>query len=141
MAINSKNKGAQAERDFANIIYEWAGIRLVRNLDQSRSGGFDLIVHDDEAGQVAEAYRGLAIEIKRHSKATPGLIKTWWQQAVNQASPKQLTPILAFRADRGQWQVIAPLYLINAAMSRDIGLDSTAVLSVSGFCGIVSEVV
>jgi len=59
---------------------------------------------------------------------------------MKQAEPKQLTPILAYRADRGQWQVVAPLYLINAALSRDIGLDSTAVLSVSGFCGVVSEV-
>lgn len=42
MAINSRNKGASAEREFSNIIYQWAGIRLIRNLEQSRSGGFDL---------------------------------------------------------------------------------------------------
>ncbi|MFI3198106.1 MAG: hypothetical protein QX196_07280 [Methylococcaceae bacterium] len=140
MTINSRTKGASAEREFSNAIYEWAGIRLVRNLEQSRSGGFDLQVHDDELGAVADAYRGLAIECKRYGKVTPGLIKTWWAQAMKQAEPKQLIPILAFRADRGQWQVIAPLYLINAAMSKNLGLESTAVLSVSGFCGVVSEV-
>ncbi|MEI6069773.1 MAG: hypothetical protein WCP96_20745 [Methylococcaceae bacterium] len=140
MGINSRTKGATAEREFSNAIYEWAGVRLVRNLQQSRSGGYDLIVHDDEAGQVADAYRGLAIEIKRHAAVTPALIKKWWQQAVAQASPKNLTPILAYRADRQDWQVITPLYLINAAMSRNLGLESTAVLSVGGFCGVVSEV-
>ncbi len=139
MAINSRTKGASAEREFSNIIYQWSGIRLIRNLEQTRSGGFDLLVHEDEAGQVAEAYRGLAIECKRYGKVTPGLIKTWWTQAREQASPKRLTPILAYRADRQDWQVIAPLYLINSTMSRNLGLESTAVLSVSGFCGVVNE--
>jgi len=139
MGINSRTKGASAEREFSNAIYEWAGVRLVRNLQQSRSGGFDLIVDDKEAGQVADAYRGLAIEVKRHAAVTPALIKKFWQQAVAQASPKNLTPILAYRADRQDWQVITPLYLINAAMSRNLGLESTAVLSVIGFCNVVSE--
>ena len=139
MGINSRTKGASAEREFSNAIYEWAGIRLIRNLEQSRSGGFDLVVHDNESGAVADAYRGLAIECKRYGKVTPGLIKKWWTQATDQAQPKDLTPILAFRGDRQDWQVIAPLYLINAAMSKNLGLESTAVLSVSGFCGVVSE--
>ncbi len=141
MAINSRTKGASAECEFSNAIYEWTGIRLVRNLEQSRSGGFDLIVSDDELGTVADAYRGLAIECKRYAKVTPGLIKTWWAQAMKQAQPKDLTPILAFRGDRQDWQVITPIYLINATMSRNLGLESTAVLSVSGFCGVVGEVV
>ena len=113
--------------------------RLIRNLEQSRLGGFDLIVPEDEEGQVADAYRGLAIECKRYGKVTPGLIKTWWTQAREQASPKQLIPILAYRAGRQDWQVIAPLYLINSTMSRNLGLESTAVLSVISFCGVVSE--
>ena len=140
MTINSRTKGASAEREFSNIIYQWSGVRLIRNLEQTRSGGFDLLVHEDEEGQVAEAYRGLAIECKRYGKVTPGLIKTWWEQAREQASPKKLTPILAYRADRQDWQVIAPLYLINATMSRNLCLESTAVLSVIGFCGVVSEI-
>ena len=84
MTINSRNKGASAELEFSNIVYQWSGIRLIRKLEQSRSGGHDLIVHADEVGQVADSFRSLAIEIKRHSKVTPGLIKTWWQQAQQQ---------------------------------------------------------
>ncbi len=139
MTINSRNKGASAERDFSNAIYECSGIRLIRNLEQSRSGGFDLIVHPDEVGQVADSFRSLAIEIKRHSKATPGLIKTWWQQARNQAEHNGLTPILAYRADMQDWQVIAPLHIINATMSRNLGLDSTCSVSVIGFCSIIRD--
>jgi hypothetical protein len=73
MTINSRNKGAGAELEFSNIIFQWAGIRLIRNLEQSRSGGHDLVVHPDEAGQVADSFRALAIEVKRYGKVTPGL--------------------------------------------------------------------
>ncbi|MEI6267580.1 MAG: hypothetical protein WCP01_01775 [Methylococcaceae bacterium] len=139
MTINSRTKGAGAELEFCNIVYQWAGIRLIRNLEQSRGGGFDLQVHADEVGQVADSFRTLAIECKRYGKVTPGLIRTWWQQARNQAEHNGLTPILAYRADRQDWQVIAPLYLISATMSRNLGLDCTATVSVIGFCSIVSE--
>jgi len=109
MTINSRAKGAGAELEFSNIIYQWSGIRLIRNLEQSRSGGHDLIVHADEVGQVADSFRTLAIECKRYGKVTPGLIKTWWQQAREQAELNGLQPILAYRADRQDWQVIRTL--------------------------------
>ena len=134
MTINSRAKGAGAELEFSNIIYQWSGIRLIRNLEQSRSGGHDLIVHADEVGQVADSFRTLAIECKRYGKVTPGLIKTWWQQAKEQAELNGLQPILAYRADRCDWQVIAPLHLINDSMARNMGLDCACSMSVKGFC-------
>ena len=137
MTINSRNKGASAELEFSNIIYQWSGIRLIRNLEQSRSGGHDLIVHADEVGPVADSFRSLAIECKRYGKVTPGLIKTWWQQAREQAELNGLQPILAYRADRQDWQVIAPLHIINGSMSRNLGLDSTCSVSVQGFCRVI----
>jgi hypothetical protein len=77
MTINSRSKGAGAEREFTNIIYQWSGIRLIRNLQQTRSGGFDLLVHPEAAGQVADSFRSLAVECKRYSKVSPALIKLW----------------------------------------------------------------
>ena len=140
MTISSRNKGASAEREFSNIIYQWAGIRLIRNLEQSRSGGFDLIVHPDELGQAADSFRTLAIECKRHCKATPGLIKAWWQQARMQADPHKLHPVLAYRADRQDWQVIVPLHLINPDLTESLELDCTASMSVPALCSIVRDV-
>jgi hypothetical protein len=139
LTINSRGKGASSEREFCNIVYQWSGIRLIRNLEQSRSGGFDLIVHADEVGQVADSFRSLAIECKRYGKVTPGLIKTWWQQARDQAEPNRLHPVLAYRADRRDWQVIAPLYLINPDLSRNLGLDCTCTMSAIGFCSVVKK--
>jgi hypothetical protein len=74
--INGRNKGASSEREFCKLVYEWSGVRLIRNLEQSRSGGHDLIVHGDEVGQVADSFRTLAIECKRYRKVTPELRKT-----------------------------------------------------------------
>jgi Holliday junction resolvase len=140
MTINSRNKGASAEREFSNIIFQWAGIRLIRNLEQSRSGGYDLLVHPDEVGQVADSFRSLAIECKRYAKPTPALIKKWWQQARDQAQPGRLHPVLAYRADRQDWQVIAPLHLINPDLTENMGLDCTASMSVAALCSIVRDV-
>ena len=140
MAINSRTKGASAEREFSNIIYGWTGVKLIRNLEQSRSGGFDLIVHPDESGQAADSFRTLAIECKRYCKATPGLIKTWWQQARIQAEPNNLHPVLAYRANRQDWQVIVPLHLINPDLTERLELDCTALMGASAFCAIVRDV-
>ncbi|MEI7996936.1 MAG: hypothetical protein WCH01_18740 [Methylococcaceae bacterium] len=63
---------------------------MIRNLEQSRSGGHDLVVHPDEARQVADSFRALAIECKRYGKVTPSLIKRWWQQAREQAQLNRL---------------------------------------------------
>ncbi|MEQ1638799.1 MAG: hypothetical protein ABL903_19240 [Methylococcales bacterium] len=81
MPINSRTKGAAAEREFSNLINDHAGIKLIRNLEQSRSGGHDLVVHPEESGIVADGFRTLAIECKRYSSVTPGLISLWWMQA------------------------------------------------------------
>ena len=139
MTINSRSKGAGAEIELANIIFQWCGVKLIRNLEQSRSGGHDLIVHQDETGQVADSFRTLAIECKRYGKVTPGLIRTWWQQARDQAERNRLHPVLAYRADRQDWQVITPLCLINADLSKDLSLDSTCTMSAIALCSVVRE--
>lgn len=81
MSINSRAKGASAEREFAGLIHDWSGVRLIRNLEQTRSGGHDLIVHPDEVGSVADSFRKLAIECKRYQAATDAQIQKWWAQA------------------------------------------------------------
>jgi hypothetical protein len=140
MTINSRTKGANSELELSSIIYQLSGVRLIRNLEQSRSGGHDLVVHSDEAGAVADSFRSLAIECKRYGKVKPALIKVWWPQAREQAEHNGLQPILAYRADRQDWQVLfAPLHIINATMSINMGLDSTCSLSVIGFCSVIEK--
>lgn len=139
MAINSRTKGAAGEREFASEIHQWAGIKLIRNLEQCRAGGFDLVVHPDDQSEVADNFRALAIECKRYGKVTPGLIAAWWKQTRLQAEPDQLYPVLAYRADRTEWRVVTPLSLINPDLPRSLELDSTATMALPAFCAVVRE--
>ncbi len=139
--VNSRTKGAGAEREVAGIIQEYAGVKLVRNLEQTRSGGHDLIVHSDESGCVADAFRTLAIECKRYSSVTPGLIKRWWLQAVAQAEPLQLHPVLIYRADRQDWQAVAPLNLINPSLTNSNGFEYTATITIPALCHVIRDAI
>lgn len=139
MKINSRQKGAGAEREFAGLIADWAGIRLIRNLEQTRSGGHDLIVHPDEAGPVADAFRQLAIECKRYQTATDAQIQKWWAQAVIQAEGAGLIPLLAYRANRAAWRVVVPICRINPALGTSQQIEHAATLTVEGFCLVVRE--
>ena len=137
--INSRQKGAGAEREFAGLVHDWSGVRLIRNLEQTRSGGHDLIVHPDEVGSVADAFRKLAIECKRYQTATDAQIQKWWAQAVLQADQAGLKPVLAYRANRSPWRVVVPLVHVNPSLSQNSQLTYTATLSIEGFCHTLSE--
>jgi hypothetical protein len=95
---SSKNKGANAEREAADVIETWlrevylsCGVeppKLKRNLEQVRIGGSDLIGVD-----------WMALEIKRREQLQ---LSTWWKQTVRQAMQGQ-TPILMWRQNRCPW--------------------------------------
>lgn len=93
--INSRKKGASAERELAKILREKYGIEIKRNLNQTREGGYDLV-----------GLEGFAIEVKRAEKL---LIKKWWEQAVNQSEPGKTLPVLIYRQSRQPWSVVVPL--------------------------------
>ncbi len=104
--VNSRNKGASGEREFAGLIHDQLGIRLVRNLEQTRNGGHDLIIHPDDQSMAADRLNRFAIEVKRYAQTTPALIASWWKQAREQAETIQKTPALAYRANRCHWVVL-----------------------------------
>lgn len=137
MSINGRAKGASAEREFAGLIYDWSGVRLIRNLEQTRSGGHDLIVHPDEVGPVADAFRALAIECKRYQSVTEANIQTWWKQAITQADQAGLMPILAYRANRASWRVVVPISHIGHHLCQSNQLNYTATLGIEGFCHVI----
>jgi Holliday junction resolvase len=137
--INSRVKGSAAEREFAGLIQDWAGVRLIRNLEQTRSGGHDLIVHPDEVGPVADAFRKLAIECKRYNTVTEANIQKWWSQALIQAEQAKLAPALAYRANRASWRAVLPIWAVNPALNRNQKLGYCVTLSVEGFCHVVAE--
>lgn len=97
MRINGRAKGASGERELAELLRMWAlsaGVKIspLRNLEQVRGGGHDLIGLEEF---------GLAVEVKRVENLA---IPVWWRQAVRQADALGLTPVLAWRQNRKPWK-------------------------------------
>jgi Holliday junction resolvase len=140
MSAASRTKGASAERELAALLLDELGIRLHRRLEQCQRGGCGLAVHPDEAGPVADRLRRLAIEVKRHREATPGLIDRWWRQAVTQAEADGKVPVLAYRADRCPWRVVVPLAEVDPYLpTLTDDATYTAELSLLAFAAVVRE--
>jgi len=137
---HSRRNGASAERELARAIHDELGILLVRNLEQSRRGGHDLIPHPDTTGPVADELARYAFEVKRHSRATSGLIAGWWMQTCTQAEQVGLVPALAYREDRQGWQVVLPLSAVRPDLTHGEGLAWTITLGLPAFCYLVREV-
>lgn len=136
--INSRAKGAGAEREFCRLIHAHLGVVLVRNLEQSRNGGHDLIAPGEDP--ISAALNGFAIECKRYRRVTPGLLAQFWKQAEEQAGKVGKIPVLAYRADRQDWNVVIPLHAVNGGVfERWSGLQWTATITAEAFCALVRE--
>jgi hypothetical protein len=120
-------------------VQEHLGVELVRNLEQSRQGGHDLVPVDTDP--VSLALDRFAIEVKRYAAITPALLAGFWLQAESQAARATKTPALAFRADRREWSILVPLSALNGALFRPewTGIDWTAAVSVPAFCNLIRE--
>jgi hypothetical protein len=93
MSVNARAKGARGEREFAAMVYDHLGIRLQRNLEQTRCGGFDLL-----------GMHGWAIEVKNTVDTSPAALRRHWKQTVRQAEGTR--PMLAVKVPRNGWDVI-----------------------------------
>lgn len=125
MPINSRNKGAAGEREVAKIIDDLLGVKVERNLDQWRAGGYDLV-----------GLAGWAIEVKRAKKP---LLNQWWAQTVEQAKINELKPVLFYRLDNQKWRVVVPMNLISRGITETTDLDYCAELSPEGFATLYRE--
>jgi len=92
--VNSRNKGAQFERDIINALRDNLGVQCKRNLEQWRSGGDDIDLAP------------YSIECKRRANIA---IYEWWEQACKSAEAKRRIPILVVKADRKETLVCMDL--------------------------------
>ena len=129
--INSRAKGAQAERELCHALSDLLGETLVeplkRNLEQARNGGHDILGLD-----------GWALEIKRYRTVKEGDLARFWEQAVDQAHRVSMRPVLAYREDFRSWRVRIKLSELWGE-GADPGVDWTAELSLPAFAAIVRE--
>ena len=135
--INGRNKGASAEREFSRLVFEGIGIKLARNLEQSRAGGCDLVVTGPMVAPAAQYLAGLSIEVKRYATAVPSDIRGWWEQSVAQAIRTEREPILAYKLDRRDWQVMAPLHLVHRGAPHDMGFPLAVRMTLGGWFTLI----
>jgi hypothetical protein len=135
--VNGRNKGAAAEREFSRLVFDGIGVRLARNLEQSRAGGCDLIVTGPMVAPAAQYIAGLSIEIKRYAQAVPSDIRTWWEQATAQAIRAEREPMLAYKLDRRDWAILVPLHCLHRQAPRDYGFALAVTLTAGGWFTLV----
>jgi Holliday junction resolvase len=105
--INSRAKGASAEREFCKELGEHLGDHLTeplkRNLEQTRNGGHDIL-----------GLEGMAVEIKRYKALSEAdLNRIWSGQVLEQANRIGGVPVLAYREDFQPWRIRLPLIAIT----------------------------
>jgi len=122
--INSRAKGKSAEREVIGLLQEMIPkLKLERNLDQTRDGGYDIIGLD-----------GWAPEVKRYAKIDHDDVERFWKQAVEQSNSSLRKPVLFMRADREPWVVVVRLTdMLDDFMDDDNSLDMTCRLTMTGF--------
>ncbi|MCG7915934.1 MAG: hypothetical protein JAY71_18870 [Candidatus Thiodiazotropha weberae] len=129
MTKTSTEKGKSGERELVKLLNDgFESDILGRNLDQARSGGHDLIVHEppSQPGQegdretretrIRKRMNELAIEVKRHKTAKQHQIEKWWAQACEQALSIRKVPVLFYRPDNQPWKCMMPFF-------RKLGYD------------------
>ena len=101
--INSRAKGAAGEREAADWLQRKFKLekKPQRNLEQVRSGGFDL-----------DGFEPFAMEIKRCEALS---LRNWWVQVTSACYNGQI-PVVMYRRNREKWR-----FLISA---RYIGLKN-----------------
>lgn len=144
--INSRAKGACAERELAKALEELTGVKLQRKLEQTRSGGHDLEVVEEgrlppSKRKTQRALDRYAIEVKRYATATHGTLCVWWMQAREQAERADKIPCLAYRVNHGKWQIVTPLSDITGckALPHDGTLEMTGTLSLKAWVVLIEN--
>lgn len=93
MSINSREKGARGEREFAEFMRDY-GIAARRG--QQFSGGAD-------SPDVVHELDGYHIEVKRVERGNP---YDWFEQAVHDTQHSLKVPVVAHRRNNKPWLVI-----------------------------------
>jgi hypothetical protein len=109
--MNPKQRGAAGEREACKWLEQhlFGKVGLERNLNQTRSGGADIIYHP------------FCFEVKRRAAAERILgYHNWWSQVCRATRSENIdfgaetfTPVVMFRIDKRDWQFLIPATLIG----------------------------
>ena len=123
----SRNKGQRGEREVCELLSKELGIKLTRNLSQTREGGSDCI-------QVP----GWSIEIKRCNKIN---VNAFWNQTVMQSIRENKKPILFFRENYKPWKACLLLNEVYTPITtiHDVAPNELMFVSLEAACMIIQD--
>jgi len=107
---NSRNKGAQFERDVARDLFLELGIGFKRDLEQTRTAGHADLIPDDPAFP-------FALELKRYAKGPISGTDNWWKQVTTAAARMNKRPALIYKYDRQPVRVVVELQGVRCNIS------------------------
>ena len=105
---NSRNKGLRFELQVAHLIDDELGIKLYRDLEQTRSADHGDLISSDPSWP-------FVIECKRYAKGyLPKDGKdSWWQQVCTASKLVRKIPILVYKFDRLPIRVRVPISFVQ----------------------------
>jgi hypothetical protein len=91
MSINGRSKGGRGERECCSYLKQLFMLDFdpVRNLEQTREGGADII-----------NIPGFTFEVKRVEKLA---LRSWWLQVKKACTPGTI-PVVIYRQNKQEWQ-------------------------------------
>ena len=127
---NSRNKGLRFELSICSLIDMDLGIKLHRNLEQSRTADHGDLISSDPSWP-------FCIECKRY--ATGYLPKNeWWQQVCTASDLVRKIPILVYKFDRLPIRVRVPIDFVQLKKAYD--KRYVADLDFPTFCYLAREI-
>ena len=97
MGVKSRRKGANGELEFIKLLSDsFPSYEFQRNYDQAAKSGFDV-----------KGLPKFGIEVKRYKRGRLYQLD-WWEQVVEAVKPHRLLPMLAYRFDRTEWNILVP---------------------------------
>ena len=105
---NSRNKGLRFELQVAHLIDDELGIKLYRDLEQTRTADHGDLISSDSSWP-------FVIECKRYAKGyLPKDGKdSWWQQVCTASTLVRKIPILVYKFDRLPIRVRVPISFVQ----------------------------
>lgn len=129
---NSRNKGAQFEREVAKLLEAELGVSFKRDLEQYRAGDHGDLIPDDHAFP-------FVIECKRYAKGN-GCQPRWWEQATRAARSVGKLPCVIYKYDREDIRCVVPFTALYEAFGGSCHqCDHQAELTIEAFCYVVRE--
>lgn len=127
---NSRNKGLRFELSIASLIDDDLGIKLHRNLEQSRTADHGDLISSDPSWP-------FCIECKRYASGYQPKDE-WWQQVCTASEAVRKIPILVYKFDRLPIRVRVPIGFVQLEKTYD--KRYVADLDFPTFCYLAREI-